>query len=201
MDHSKVNEYATELLERLERHEVFSKAETLEFFNNGLKSTPTILNNIYKIIDEDGYEGAKGRLTTMTFDAYYELINAEFYAITSIYFAFSDGTSIPSKLVNLHIKGTNTLKKIDNQLHYPPETLDEKYINQKQLIQLIMALSNSKIIKASPTLIIESLCQLTNHRESSLKTVVYKTKNTLGGFSDEEKEALISKITHIINKF
>lgn len=196
-----INKYGDELIERLKRHQVFTKEETQEFFVYGLKSIPTVLNKIYKIIDENGYEGAKGIITTMTFDAYYELLNAEFYSKTSIYFALSRGNEIPYELINLHVKGTKTLRNIDNKLHYPIEELDEKFINQKQLIQLIMALSNHKIIKSSPTLIIESLCELTNYRESSLRTVVFDTKRTKGGFSEEEKKTLISKITHVINKF
>jgi len=185
----------------LTTHTDFKADEIRECYSIGLSSIPKLLYSIYDYIDQKGLKSASKTYNHYVLDSYFELIESQFYGITSIYYATRTIERLPIEHVNLYQKGKFELEKLEKKLLYPDEELDCEKLNQKQIVQLFAALSESNVFTSSPNLLAESIANVTAYSEKSVKRVINSAKSTKGGFKIEEKEYLKNTLNKIIDDF
>ncbi len=125
-----------------------SEIEILALF--GFTRTLSLLFEISKMIESEGRHRVAGKLNTYTFDAYYNLMEAEFFGLTSAYFVMGCGNQIPIEIINAYTKARIGLEKLEDRLHYPEEELITDKLKQNQLVHLFSALSYAEVFTKSP---------------------------------------------------
>jgi hypothetical protein len=200
-EQSEENIRKIEFNDKLLKHLSLNESEINILASFGFTSTLSVLFKISTMVENEGRNRTAGKINTYTFDAYYNLIDAEFYGRTSTYFVLGIGNQLPFELINAFTSARTGLENLEEILHYPEEELVTDKLNQKQLVQLFTALSHAEIFTESSTVLAKSLAMIAPYELKSIKRVVVESKSTKGGHSKESKEAIINELTKIINDF
>ena len=188
------------------KHKLFTDEELNDILAFGFIYLINILYFICESIEEKGYSNTGKKLTQFTFDAYYNTIEAEFYCkfnSWTILGNISGGLdeNFQIHLANVYTKGQQALEKLNELTLFPPEELELKILNQKQLVYLFSALSSAEIFTKSPELLSEALSSITTFSKNSIKKNFNRNSSTNGGMDEKEKDKIIEEVKRIIENF
>lgn len=174
--------------------------EILVLCQYGAMTGLTYLNEILKDIDEKGEKAAGKKYSSQSIDFLINSIRSEFYFRTSHFYAEGHGHLIPEELGLAFIKLVNVIYDLESEMLYGNQELND-VINQKELAYLFAALSHQNIFHSSANLLAQSLESITNYSEESIRRVILDFKKTSGGWSKQEKEKLLKKLSDAIDSF
>jgi hypothetical protein len=204
MENKDINDQFLNKIEKLSQRLINSKRLTTDEFivlaKFGLNTGIIFIDNILSAIEEKGLKPAGKKFSGDMIDLMINSINSEFIFRTSHFYSNGNGLQIPIELGLAHLKVIRVIQDLDIEMLYGNDTLSQE-INQRELAYLFSALSYAEIFHSSSNLLANSLAQITNYSEMSLRRVMLDYKKTNGGWSNDEKEKLLKKISDIIYSF
>lgn len=158
------------------------------------------LNDILTTIEQKGEKAAGKKLTRKTVDLLLHSMKTEFHYRTSMIYATGNGLTIPEELYFAFMKLENIIYDLESDMLYGSQELVNS-ISQRELAYLFSALANKRIFHSSADVLASSIESITNYSEDSIRRVIIDLKKTNGGWSEEDKEKLLKKISDAINSF
>ena len=188
------------------KHKLLTEEELNNILAFGFINLINILHFICEKIEEFGFIRTRRKLNQFTFDAYFNLIEAEFLSkfnhwtmIANIYGGMEE--SYPTDLINAYTKGQKAFEELEILTLHPPEDLIDDILNQKQLVYLFSALSNAEIFSKSPELLSKSLSTITAYSKNSIKKNFNLNSSPKGGMDKKDKDKILKELKIILDNF
>jgi hypothetical protein len=188
------------MIDRIVESKRLSKNEIIILCQFGLISGLTFINKILLTIEEKGEKAAGKIFSGDKISLILNSINSEFYYRTNHFYAEGLGLQIPEQLGYAHLNVTHVIYDLETEMLYGNSELSVE-INQRELAYLFAALADAEIFHSSSDLLASSLEKITNYPEKSIRRVILDIKKTKGGWSNDEKEKLLKKVSDLIYSF